>query len=109
MKAEVLSEKKNAFLRRKELQVAIAHESEPTPAKAGLQEVLAKQLGESAEKIDVRNIYSDHGRSRSLSRVFIWEEPPKKVEKKKDQKAPEEKTEAKKEEKQKVVEEVKAE
>lgn len=96
MKLEILSEKQNPFLKRKELQAALEHENEPTPSRAALQELVAKQFNEPAEKVDVRTVYSDRGRSRSLSKIFVWEEPPKKKEKKgKAEKKEEEKTEEK--------------
>ncbi len=94
MKTEILSEKQNIFLRRKELQVAIEHENEPTPSKAALQELIVRQLNEVSEKIDVRSVYSDKGQARSLAKIFIWEEPPKKKEKKQEKKE-ETKTETK--------------
>lgn len=87
MKLEILNENQNNVLRRKELQVAIAHDNEPTPSKAALQELLAKQFGHEKEKIDIRSVYSDKGKARSLSKIFVWEAlPPKKVKEAKEEK-----------------------
>lgn len=110
MKLEILNENQNNVLRRKELQVAIDHENEPTPSKAALQELISKQLEHNKEKIDVRSIYSDKGRARSLSKIFVWEEPPpKKMKEEKKVEAKEEKTEKKKEESKAEVKEEKKE
>ena len=94
MKAETLNERNNVFLKRKELQLSLQHDNASTPSKAALQELLAKQLGEKKEKIDIRAIYSDKGRARSLSKVFVWEEPPKKAEKKEEAKQEQKEEEA---------------
>lgn len=96
MKLEILSEKQNIFLKRKEMQVAVDHSNEATPSKAALQELVAKQFSEPAERVDVRTVYSDRGRPLSLSKIFVWEEPPKKAAKEKKGEAKEEqKTETK--------------
>jgi len=77
MKADIVNEKDNKLLRRKELKLNIDHEGR-TPSKAELQQLLSKQLSKQPEFIDIRNIFSGKGIAKSNAVVFIWEE--KKVE-----------------------------
>lgn len=74
MKFDISNEKHNRYLQRKELDVKIDHVGEPTPTKAALQQLLAKQLKKAVEHIDIVNIFSDKGRALAKSRVYIWEE-----------------------------------
>jgi ribosomal protein S24E len=74
MKVEILSEKHNPFLRRKEIGIAIEHESASTPSKTALQAFLSKEMKKSAEHIEIVNIFSRHGKSVSLSSVYIWDD-----------------------------------
>lgn len=78
MKLEVRKEKHNPHMKRKELEMEIAHENEATPTRAALQQLVAKQLGHSAESTDVRGIYTQGGAAVSRAKVFVWAE--KKVE-----------------------------
>ena len=74
MKFEIANEKNNIYLRRKELDVRIDHIGEPTPMKAALQQLLAKQLNKAVEHIEIVNLFSDKGRALAKSRVYIWED-----------------------------------
>ena len=74
MKTKIISEKENPFLERKEIKIEIEHTKECTPSKAQLQQLLSKELKNEVEYIDVRSIFSDYGKSFSLSKVFIWNE-----------------------------------
>jgi ribosomal protein S24E len=80
MKVNISEEKKNPFLKRKELTVDIDHESEASPSKAAVQQYLAKELKTEAEKIEIKSIFTDAGMPRSKARVFAWEEAPAKKE-----------------------------
>jgi len=74
MKFEIANEKNNIYLRRKELDVRIDHIGEPTPTKAALQQLLAKQLNKAVEHIDIVNIFSDKGRALAKSCIYLWED-----------------------------------
>ena len=74
MKFEIAKEENNAYLKRKELDVQIDHIGEPTPTKAALQQLLAKQLNKTVEHIDIVNVFSDKGRALAKSKVYVWEE-----------------------------------
>ena len=105
MKITVVNEKDNPLFDRKELELEIDHENAATPSKAELQNSIASDRKAEIECVDIRNIFSDIGISRSKASVFVWKE--KKVENlakaKKEKEAakeakPEEKKEASKEE-----------
>lgn len=99
MKVEIAKEENNAYLKRKELDVRIDHIGEPTPTKAALQQLLAKQLNKAVEHIDIVNIFSDKGRALAKSKIYVWEEAKaqdlSKVVKKKETKAEEKPAETK--------------
>jgi len=74
MKINIVNEKNNPLLKRKELSIDIEHDSAATPSCASLQHLLAKQLNKEIEFIDIRNIFSGGGVSKSKAKVFVWEE-----------------------------------
>ncbi|MFH0832792.1 MAG: hypothetical protein V1900_03680 [Candidatus Aenigmatarchaeota archaeon] len=73
MKISIVNERNNPIMKRNELVVEIEHASESTPAKAALQIFLSKELKKEVEHIDVKNIFSSHGKAKSKSSVFVWE------------------------------------
>ena len=101
----VIGEKQNPHMRRKELLLTIEHDAESTPSKAVVLELLAKQLSADKEKIEIIDIVSETGLAKSRLSVFLWEEVPVKKIKKSAEKA--EAKEAGKEVKQEVKEEKK--
>jgi len=74
MKIEIVERKNNPFLKREELKIKIEHLGEKTPEKAAFQIFLSKELGEHANKIDIRKIFSKPGIGMSDSTVYIWKE-----------------------------------
>lgn len=64
----------NPFLKRKEYSLVVDHGSAPTPTKASLQSLLAQQFKKPVENVDVVSIISETGMTRSLARVFVWDE-----------------------------------
>ncbi len=91
MKTEVVKEKYNQFLKRKELVIDIDNTAETTPSKASIQHLLAKEIGKDVEHIEILDIMPSHGMPRSTARVFVWDEKIAKDMAKKE--AKEEKTE----------------
>jgi len=73
MKLDVVSEKHNPLLARREVQIAAFHPEEPTPSRAVVQQLVSKQLNIDAVKIDVRNIFSKIGSAKSDVKIFIWD------------------------------------
>ena len=108
MKVNIVSEKQNPYLKRKEILLSIEHEAESTPPKAAVLELLAKQLSAEKEKIEIVDIISETGLPKSKSMIFIWEEVPVKKIKKTAEKA-EAPKEEQKEVKEKKKEEIKKE
>ncbi|MFH1420597.1 MAG: hypothetical protein ABIG30_01370 [Candidatus Aenigmatarchaeota archaeon] len=96
MKLDLLDEKDNCFLKRKELNMKIDHAGGATPSKAVMQQLIAKQFKKSVENIEIMNIYSLTGENASLSKIFIWQE--KKSKEKKEQAKQGEKKQEKSEE-----------
>ena len=72
MKIELKKEQRNPHMKRKELQIAVDHENEPTPTKAALEQLVAKQLGHNADNTDVRSIHTEGGIGKSTAKVFVW-------------------------------------
>lgn len=97
MKISIMNEKNNPLMKRKELLIDIDHSGGATPAKAAIQIFLSKVLKKDAEHIDVRNIFSDHGKAKSRAKIFVWEEKRIAKEEVKEKKAEEKETEEKKE------------
>lgn len=74
MKTEIVQDRYNPFLKRKELVIDIENPEEPTPSKAQLQHLLAKEVNKDVENIEILDIFSGHGIPRSKARVFVWDE-----------------------------------
>lgn len=87
MKLEIVEDKKNGLLNRREVSVIISADSNPGFAKA--QEVISSELKASDDSIVVRNVKSKFGRDTFLISAFIYDSvadkervEPKKKEKK---------------------------
>ena len=73
MKLDVISEKHNPIMERKEVKMLAVHPEEATPTKASVQQLAAKHFKADVTKVDVRNIFSKIGSSKSDSLIFIWD------------------------------------
>lgn len=73
MEIQIISEKENPVLRRKEIVVAIKYDA-ATPSKAELQKILAEKLNAATNKIEISKIISDFGSSSGKALVKLWEE-----------------------------------
>jgi ribosomal protein S24E len=83
MKLKISSERDNPHMKRKELQVQIEHEGEPTPRTDAVQALVAKQFSFDEQKTEVKHIFSASGAPSSDARVFVWaDKKPEKKEKK---------------------------
>lgn len=82
MKVEIVEEKNNPFLKRKDLLLMIDHSGQPTPKKDDLTNFLAEKYKVEKEKVEVVYIFSETGVARSKAKARIWEEKPKTKEKK---------------------------
>ena len=82
MKVKIVNEKHNPYLKRKEIDAEVEHDNEPSPSKEALQHYIAKERKTDADKIEVKEIMTETGLPKSKAKVFVWEEPVKKKEKK---------------------------
>lgn len=89
MKVNIISDKNNPFLKRKEIAAEIEHESEASPRKDALQQWISKELKTDVDKVEIKHIFTETGLPKSRAKVFVWEEkvmkksePQKKEEKK---------------------------
>lgn len=74
MRLEVTREKLNPLLKRKEVEAAVEHPEEATPAAAAVQQLFAKQLNAEVGRVDVKHIFSGHGIPKAKAIIFVWDE-----------------------------------
>lgn len=73
MKLDIISEKHNPIMERKEVKLLATHPEEATPTRASMQQLAAKHFKTDVVKIDIRNIFSKIGSSKSDALIFIWD------------------------------------
>ncbi len=73
MKIELVSEKANPLMKRKELVLSIEYNSS-TPSKAEMQLAVSKQFGAEAKKVEIKKILSTHGKASGKAWVSVWED-----------------------------------
>jgi len=73
MEVEILEEKENPLLERKEVQFRISHPNAATPRRAEVLELLSKKLGVKPELVVIRRISTLHGRSYSSGLAHIYQ------------------------------------
>ena len=100
MHFEILEEKENPLLKRKEIVLAIDYEGGATPKKEELMQKLAEKFGVEKDFVDISRIITETGLPKGKAFVKIWQiKPPEK--KKKGEKAGGEGEKGKETEKQK--------
>ncbi len=77
MEIEIVEEKENPFLKRKELKLVLKHPNLPTPSKQELKKELASKFSLSEEQIQIDYIFSKKGLCESFSKVKIFEKGEK--------------------------------
>lgn len=75
MKYEIIKDKYNQFLRRRELEVLIEHENAPTPSAAILQKFFSESFNVDITRVEICKILSKKGIGNSLVKIKIWDEP----------------------------------
>jgi len=71
MEMEILKEKENPFLKRREVLVRVFHPGSPTPSKERAKEMIASKFSCEKEKIDIVYIFSDTGRASTKIKFYI--------------------------------------
>jgi len=74
VKFNVIEEKENPLLKRKELLLSIDYEGGSTPSKAEMQKFLAEQLSANIENLEISKVLSEIGLTKGKAWVKIWEE-----------------------------------
>ncbi|MEM5836317.1 MAG: hypothetical protein QXR09_03280 [Candidatus Aenigmatarchaeota archaeon] len=77
MEIEILEEKDNPLLRRKELKINIKHANSPTPKKQDLIKEIASKYSVSEDRVLVNYIFTKKGLPESFAKVKIYQEPIK--------------------------------
>lgn len=105
MKINILKEKENPFLERKELELQIIHTNEPTPSKNELIKKIGEMFSVKETHIKIDYIFSRKGLQEAFAKVKIYKKPiPQEVKEEKPEKKEEAKEPEKKEEEKKVEE-----
>jgi len=103
MKIQVLDEKENPLLKRKEIIVSLDYDGKATVSKAELQKAISEELKSSVDSIEVSKIFSEIGIPKGRAWIKIWKEKKvpiySEVKKEKAEKPKEEKSEEQKPEK----------
>ena len=88
MRIEIVGQKENPILKRREISANIDYEGKATPSKAEIQAMLAKQLGANEELVEISTVLSAVGRSVGSLHAKVWETKPPEKKKKTKEAAP---------------------
>lgn len=77
MEIEILKEKDNKLLNRKELELRIKHPNAPTPKKEEIKEELSKMFNVDKEQIVINYVLSKKGLQEAIAKVKILYQKPK--------------------------------
>lgn len=75
MEINVIEERENPFLERKELLVLINHQNGPTPSKQQLTEEISKKYDVDKNRIVINYILSKRGKAEALAKIKIYNKP----------------------------------
>jgi len=70
--AEIVSDKENTLIGRREIVMVLHHEGRPTPMRITLRMKLAEKLGADIKRVYVRSIQTEYGIGRSRIRVHVY-------------------------------------
>ena len=72
MEIEILEDKENRLLKRREIRFKITHENEPTPKRSDIISQLVTDIGTSKEKIVIDNMITEFGlpQSKGYAKVY---------------------------------------
>ena len=76
MEIEVLEEKENRLLKRREIRFKITHENEATPKRSDVISQLVTDIGTSKDKIVIDSIKAEFGlpQSKGYAKVYVSKE-----------------------------------
>ena len=87
LKIDILNEKENPFLKRRDLHLSVEHIGTATPKTEDLISKLAEKFKADQDKIEIVYIFSHKGIAKSKVKARIWKEKLVKKEKQKEEKA----------------------
>jgi len=91
MEFEIIEEKENILLKRKELKLKIKHPQSPTPKKQDLIKEIAQKYSVPEDHIIINYIFTSRGVQESTAKIKIYQEAPKiKIKEKKAEEKPKE-------------------
>ncbi len=73
MWAEIVEDKYNPLVKRRELKLIIHHELKPTPMRINVRMVLAEKMGADITRVYVRRIDPEYGVGISTAEVHIYD------------------------------------
>ena len=71
--AEVVGDKYNPLIKRREIDLVVYHELKPTPMRINLRLQMAEVLGVDIQRVYVRSIQTEYGIGRSKARVHVYD------------------------------------
>jgi ribosomal protein S24E len=74
MKIQVLIEKENPLLKRKEIIVSLDYDGKATVSKAELQKLLSEELKASIDSVEISKVFSEVGIPKGKAWVKVWKE-----------------------------------
>ena len=78
--AEIIEDRYNPLIKRRELKLKINHVTKPTPMRITLRLTLAKALGVDVSRVYVRSIRTEYGIGRSIAEVHVYDSKDKVLE-----------------------------
>ena len=82
MSIQVIEDKYNPILKRREIKAVISHEGKATPSKEEVKKIISEFFNASLEKIEVCKIFSKKGIGKSDVKIRVWDNEAPKIEKK---------------------------
>lgn len=74
MEFNIVKEKYNPFLKRKELEIVFIHPGEPTPSKEKINNIIKEKYGVDESQIEINYVISKFGSPESIAKVKIYDE-----------------------------------
>lgn len=74
MNFEIINEKENPLLKRKEVLVSLDYQGGSTPSKADMQKTLSEHFKVNIENVEISKIISETGLSRGKAWIKIWKD-----------------------------------
>ncbi len=78
--AEVIEDKYNPLIKRRELRLKVNHVMKSTPMRITLRITLSKALGVDVSRIYIRTIKTEYGIGRSIAEIHVYDSKEKSLE-----------------------------